>query len=249
VGLNENLSAPVTHEGRSVETLLEIHVRNHRYGSFKLQASGFRLSVLPLSLSFSPPRLCDKMAFRLGRRVLSQFARPSLRTNGQNAGRRSMSSSAHGAETSDKPWIIGSALVFGPAAVYLLSPSSKAKAHNAQQHSLPKTVPTPTTPLPIKDDEGTEVPAQEVESSVQAAVEEDSPKDAQSSEEKEAKEDSSEGEAAPATDATPEESKPEPASEEPAPAEAEKPAEDAKDAPAADREERKDAKDSKAEAH
>ncbi|KAH8082023.1 hypothetical protein BXZ70DRAFT_910850 [Cristinia sonorae] len=146
------------------------------------------------------------MASRLGRRALAQLARPNLRFNAQNASRRSMSSSAHSTPKSDKPWIIASALVFGPAAVYLLSPPAKAKAHDAHHASLPKHNPTPhtpipDTPLPVKDDEGTEVPAKEVEDSAKAAFNDDSPKDAQASEE--GKSEQPEGES------TPEEPKPE----------------------------------------
>lgn len=61
--------------------------------------------------------------------------------------------------------------------IYLLTPASKSKAHKAVEHSLPKekattkaAPETPATPLPTKDDEGTEVPAAEVEASAQAAV-------------------------------------------------------------------------------
>ncbi|TCD61209.1 hypothetical protein EIP91_008777 [Steccherinum ochraceum] len=168
----------------------------------------------------SPDWLEYDMASRLGRRALFQLSRSNLRVNAQNVGRRPMSSSTHGAQTSDRPWIIGSALIFGPAAVYLLSPPAKAKAHDAQQHSLPKKVTPPSTHIPatpdvpVTDDEGTEVPATEVQSSVQAAVEEDSPKDAQVAEQQ-GKGQSSESETAPATNVAPEASNKESTSHEP----------------------------------
>ncbi|KAI0338867.1 hypothetical protein BDW22DRAFT_1432086 [Trametopsis cervina] len=119
-----------------------------------------------------------------------------------------MSSSSSASQGSDKAWIIGSALVFGPAALYLVSPSSQSQAHAAQQHSLPKTkeshpedAPVPTTPPPqetaepessepsaLKDDEGTEVSSKDVTDSINKAVDDDSPKDAYAAEAGEQKE-------------------------------------------------------------
>ena len=56
-----------------------------------------------------------------------------------------------------------------PQAVYLLSPSKKAKAHDTHKHAPAKKEPVSAAPLPVKDDEGTEVPAKEVAASAQAA--------------------------------------------------------------------------------
>lgn len=59
--------------------------------------------------------------------------------------------------------------------MYLLSPSSKSKAHGHKVHSSkPQATtaaaePEVSTPVPVKDDEGTEVSAQEVEESMQKA--------------------------------------------------------------------------------
>ncbi|KAI0795210.1 hypothetical protein BC629DRAFT_1505995 [Irpex lacteus] len=114
-----------------------------------------------------------------------------------------MSSTAHESQGSDKAWAIGSALVFGPAALYLLSPSASKQAHHAQQASLPKekasnpdAAPVPTTPPPqehapvepapeasvITDDEGTPASNKEVADSINKGVEDDSPKDAYAAE-------------------------------------------------------------------
>ncbi|KAH9936586.1 uncharacterized protein B0H18DRAFT_974522 [Fomitopsis serialis] len=69
------------------------------------------------------------MTSRLGRRIFAQAVRPSVRATGRTtgAGRRCMSSTADAAKSSDMPWIIGSAVVFGPAAVWLLTSQSDKK--------------------------------------------------------------------------------------------------------------------------
>ncbi|KAL4244492.1 hypothetical protein ABKN59_011597 [Abortiporus biennis] len=134
------------------------------------------------------------MATRFGR-VFLQVSRPSLRVQARNAGRRTMSSAHHAQKSSDTPWIIGSSLVFGPALIYLLSPSGKSKVHKTADHHAkkhePKVYPdvaaaeatSTATTSPLKDDEGSEVSAAEVSSSLQTAYNEDSPKDAQTAEE------------------------------------------------------------------
>ncbi|KAK7028131.1 hypothetical protein VNI00_014946 [Paramarasmius palmivorus] len=115
------------------------------------------------------------MASRAARQFFSSLrssARPAFRA--QHAGRRGMSSTAHEVKKgSDMPWIIGSAVVFGPAFLYLVSPGSRKTAphkphgkhdhHESQSHA----------PLPMKDDEGTEA---DVSGSVAKAVAEDAPK-------------------------------------------------------------------------
>ncbi|THH00177.1 hypothetical protein EW026_g2309 [Hermanssonia centrifuga] len=130
------------------------------------------------------------MASRFSRTLFARVARPTLRASRGNMGKRMMSE-VHGAHSpkasSDLPWIIGSALVFGPAALYLLTPSSDKKAHETAEHALPKkkessseSAPSPdAADLPTKDDEGDELPASEVEASARHAFNEDSPKDAQ----------------------------------------------------------------------
>lgn len=108
-------------------------------------------------------------------------------------------SSAHGAEAkSDTPWMIGSALVFGPLFIWLVSPTAKSKAHDVHEKALPKSkssghgeapVPAPSvesaTEAPsgestetVTDDEGTAASNAEVAESINKAVDEDSPKEA-----------------------------------------------------------------------
>ncbi|KAJ2920523.1 hypothetical protein H1R20_g16573, partial [Candolleomyces eurysporus] len=85
-------------------------------------------------------------------------------------GRRTMASSAEGAASkkSDTPWIVGSALVFGPAFLYLVSPSARksAPAHHdkhdskAHEHSpepaKKEEAAAPAEKVTLKDDEGKE---------------------------------------------------------------------------------------------
>ncbi|KAG0707068.1 hypothetical protein DFH29DRAFT_74929 [Suillus ampliporus] len=111
--------------------------------------------------------------------------------------RRTMASTAphapHGNYGSDTPWMIGSALVFGPAMLYLLSPSSRKTDHahasehshsahrsDASHHAEPE--PAAETSA-LKDDEGTEVSGEEIKKSMEQAFDADSPKDAQEHEE------------------------------------------------------------------
>ncbi|EKM51601.1 uncharacterized protein PHACADRAFT_199110 [Phanerochaete carnosa HHB-10118-sp] len=103
--------------------------------------------------------------------------------------------------TSDRPWIIVSALIFGPTAAYLLSPPAAQKAHEAKDAALPKhKIPDPArAPVPagedtestprkpetdqavegIADDEGNKTPASEVAEATNKVREEDAPKVAQ----------------------------------------------------------------------
>ncbi|KAH9948869.1 hypothetical protein B0H21DRAFT_205986 [Amylocystis lapponica] len=156
------------------------------------------------------------MNSRVGRRLLSQVVRPNVRIAGRNAGARQrlMSTAEHGEakQGSDTPWMIGSAVIFGPAFIYLLSPSSKKASHGSVHAHKPASAPPP-----VKDDEGTEVPAagvedaqvseeqqpseespmtdadgekisgDEVKESMKQAFNEDSPQDAQNEEEEDAK--------------------------------------------------------------
>ncbi|EIW83045.1 hypothetical protein CONPUDRAFT_164057 [Coniophora puteana RWD-64-598 SS2] len=104
-------------------------------------------------------------------------------------GRRTMSSSAHGhgaSGGSDTVWMIGSAVVFGPALVYLLSPASRKPAHKVAEAHEPHHVTTQQETKeepPMKDDEGTEVSGEEIKDSMSKAFDSDSPKDAQDAEE------------------------------------------------------------------
>ncbi|KAG1751326.1 uncharacterized protein EDB91DRAFT_600556 [Suillus paluster] len=121
----------------------------------------------------------------------------SVRSSCAAFSRRTMASTAphapHGEYGSDTPWMIGSALAFGPVMLYLLSPSARKTDHahasehshsahrsDASHHAEPQTV--PETPA-LKDDEGTEVSGEEIKKSMEQAFDVDSPKDAQEHEE------------------------------------------------------------------
>jgi len=132
------------------------------------------------------------MASRAARTVFTAAARASARPArvAQHIGRRHNSASSHGssATSSDKPWIIGSALVFGPLLLYLLSPSASKKSaehagHHDEEHgsahapnhestieAAPSTLPTE---VKMTDDEGKE---ENVADSLAAAEHEDVPK-------------------------------------------------------------------------
>jgi len=99
--------------------------------------------------------------------------------------------------------MIGSALVFGPLFLYLVSPSARKDHHGAADHGHTKShrderedkqetqhaeSPRQEDVVPIADDEGTEVSGQEVKESIEKALEADSPKDAQEREETVARE-------------------------------------------------------------
>lgn len=100
---------------------------------------------------------------------------------------------SHSNYGSDTPWMIGSALIFGPMMLYLASPSARktTHAHESQQsHSVHRSdashhvEPQPAAETPaMKDDEGTEVSGEEIKQSMEQAFNADSPKDAQEHEE------------------------------------------------------------------
>uniref|UniRef100_A0A0W0F1X9 Uncharacterized protein n=1 Tax=Moniliophthora roreri TaxID=221103 RepID=A0A0W0F1X9_MONRR len=146
---------------------------------------------------------------------LRSAARPAFRA--QHAGRRGMSSTPQEVKKgSDMPWIIGSAVVFGPAVstllpldasgnlsgqplplqlLYLVSPSSRKTAPHVahDKHDKHGHGSQSHAPLPMKDDEGT---VADVSGSVAKAeacpVAEDAPQsDAAPTEQVEAKEDKS----------------------------------------------------------
>ncbi|EGN98463.1 hypothetical protein SERLA73DRAFT_183485 [Serpula lacrymans var. lacrymans S7.3] len=155
---------------------------------------------------------------RLARRVLSSsrpLRAPSARTSARTVfSQRSMSSSTGGAHGSsggsDTPWMVGSGLLFGPALLYLLSPSARKSSHgDAHDHSShahsedathatveeteqtedspkdaePAVESQPAEDNSMTDDEGTKASGEEIQESVQNALNTDSPKDAQVAEE------------------------------------------------------------------
>ncbi|KAN0139833.1 hypothetical protein V8E53_002495 [Lactarius tabidus] len=147
------------------------------------------------------------MASRLGARVFAPALHRVVHRQAHGIARRQFSSHTDGASNSgsgDTPWKIGSALIFIPTIVYLLSPSAQSnshKAHGAADHhahaeSTSKTPPkvghiyeckpcvhvSMTLPFQseatITDDEGTEVTVEEVKESITQAVTQDAPKEA-----------------------------------------------------------------------
>ncbi|KIK69716.1 hypothetical protein GYMLUDRAFT_79809 [Collybiopsis luxurians FD-317 M1] len=89
-----------------------------------------------------------------------------------------MSSTTESAKkSSDLPWMIGSAVVFGPAFLYLLSPASRKSApHDSHHEKHDKSHADDSKaqePIKMKDDEGTEA---NVTESVHKAEAEDVPK-------------------------------------------------------------------------
>ncbi|GBE83044.1 hypothetical protein BKA93DRAFT_822505 [Sparassis latifolia] len=125
------------------------------------------------------------MASRLGRRLLSLVVRPPIRASRGSTGasRRLMSTAQHSEPGSDKPWIIGSALFFGPLALWLLIPTVKKADDSSHGHNPSHGHVPSKTLVPVKDDEGTEVAAAEVQTTMQDAFNTDSPKDAEVAEE------------------------------------------------------------------
>jgi len=138
---------------------------------------------------------------RTAHRHFSSSLRSSTRVNLSRARltRRMMSSeshASHGVASSDRPWIIGSALVFGPLFLYLVSPSARKSSHghtdhghkshrdeHGDKHVQHVDSHREEEVKPIADDEGTEVSGQEVQESIEKAFQADSPKDAQEREE------------------------------------------------------------------
>ncbi|KAI0300321.1 hypothetical protein BC826DRAFT_992682 [Russula brevipes] len=136
------------------------------------------------------------MALRTGARLLTPALRRVVHQQARATAPRQFTSSAHhgASESSDRAWIIGSALVFVPTIGYLLSPSARSKSHHvhsAAGHGEPRApaenTPAPPPPQPaeppkneetVADAEGTEVPVEEVKASIAQAVEQDAPKEA-----------------------------------------------------------------------
>ncbi|KAG1902030.1 uncharacterized protein F5891DRAFT_1027072 [Suillus fuscotomentosus] len=122
-------------------------------------------------------------------------ANHSVRSSFAAFSRRTMASAgphaSHGNYGSDTPWMIGSALVFGPAVLYLLSPSARKTAHESEHshnaHRSDASDHVEPQPSAMKDDEGTEVSGEEIKQSMKQAFDMDSPKDAQKHEEAVAK--------------------------------------------------------------
>jgi len=85
------------------------------------------------------------------------------------------------ATSSDTPWIIGSALIFGPALLWCLAPPSDSPHHAHPNQSKPKHSESGIEST-TKDDEGTAISAAEVETSINAAIDADTPKNAKTSE-------------------------------------------------------------------
>ncbi|KAK0201948.1 hypothetical protein DFS33DRAFT_1351051 [Desarmillaria ectypa] len=142
----------------------------------------------------------------LRRTALNRVAIPCKRFN---------STHAPSARSSDNPWIIGSAVIFGPLFLYLLAPDGKKEDHHhAKSEHKPEPVveekeaetqpePEPETPAAaaeestpeppaeaepatVTDDEGTSVSAEEVKKSIEQAEASDAPKEAAAEEKKEA---------------------------------------------------------------
>ncbi|KAF4617507.1 hypothetical protein D9613_005753 [Agrocybe pediades] len=132
-------------------------------------------------------------ATRLARTAFQAATRRTAATPAttMRVSKRAMSASSHaGAKTkSDTPWLVASALVFGPAFLYLVSPSARKKEHlpHNDKHDFPnlqtKTSSTPeskSAPVELmKDSEGTEA---NVASSIELAQTTDSPNEQQSPE-------------------------------------------------------------------
>ncbi|KAI0770126.1 hypothetical protein C8Q74DRAFT_1353864 [Fomes fomentarius] len=122
------------------------------------------------------------IASRLARRVLTHSVRPVTRVSVPSGRRFASTSAGHATkQSSDTPWIIGSALVFGPVIAYLLfGAQDKAKHPTAEHHAKPQ--PSISTEPPAKEAE--EEPASsEVDKAAGQEVASDSPKDAQAAEE------------------------------------------------------------------
>ncbi|KAJ3508926.1 hypothetical protein NLJ89_g5491 [Agrocybe chaxingu] len=125
------------------------------------------------------------MSARLTRTALSAARRGAQTTLSSTArvSRRAMSSSHAPATKSDKPWIIGSLLVFGPAFLYLVSPSARKDTHHVHNdkhdspaHDKKENAEVKPAEVVIKDDEGT--PAQ-VGASIALSEAVDVPKETQ----------------------------------------------------------------------
>ncbi|KIM89509.1 hypothetical protein PILCRDRAFT_813446 [Piloderma croceum F 1598] len=112
--------------------------------------------------------------------------------HGQRIMRRNMSSSSGGhsgpKSSNDMPWIVASAVVFVPLALYLLRPVKKddhghghGNAHHEEDHE--KDEHDSSDGEGMTDDEGTEASAEEIGASMRESINSDSPKDAKFAEE------------------------------------------------------------------
>ncbi|RDB18094.1 hypothetical protein Hypma_000975 [Hypsizygus marmoreus] len=116
------------------------------------------------------------MSFSAARHAFSAASRASLRAARSNAstvqiGAKRMNSSHAAPQSSDKPWIIVSGLIFGPAFLYLVSPSARKRPHfGHKEHEHANEAPAPVI---MKDDEGTEA---NISASLQQAETADVPK-------------------------------------------------------------------------
>ncbi|KAH6912758.1 hypothetical protein BKA70DRAFT_774315 [Coprinopsis sp. MPI-PUGE-AT-0042] len=126
------------------------------------------------------------MSARFARSLFQAGARRAQTVAPRRAfGKRTMATEAHGASKSDTPWMVGSALVFGPLFLYLVSPS--ARKHTGAVHHDEKEYPTlkheapkaeAHEPVIMKDSEGTE---QNVAGSLALSEKTDAPKAGDSS--------------------------------------------------------------------
>ncbi|CAA7262920.1 unnamed protein product [Cyclocybe aegerita] len=125
------------------------------------------------------------MSARLTRTALSAARRgaQTSMSSTTRVSRRVMSSSHAPVTRSDKPWIIGSLLVFGPAFLYLVSPSARKDTHHVHNdkhdslaHDKNEKAEVNPSEVVIKDDEGT--PAQ-VGASIALSEAVDAPKETQ----------------------------------------------------------------------
>ncbi|KAF9013199.1 hypothetical protein BDQ17DRAFT_583692 [Cyathus striatus] len=130
------------------------------------------------------------MSARLARNTIHAATR-RVATNARMTPRiakRNMSAvgdAAHAAKSStDRLWILGSAVIFGPAFLYLVSPSARKNRHDFHddKHDFPgfvpkEAAPTPeaSTPVIMKDSEGESA---DVSQSVKIAEQDDAPKQA-----------------------------------------------------------------------
>ncbi|KAJ3856485.1 hypothetical protein EV368DRAFT_71608 [Lentinula lateritia] len=109
------------------------------------------------------------MVSRASRQLFASLQRVSARSARTNVysrvhtSRRAMSSSTVEAakKSSDMPWIIGSAILFGPAFLYLVSPASRKSAPHHDSHGKHEKKGQEHEPVLVKDDEGTEADVSE----------------------------------------------------------------------------------------
>ncbi|KAH9480365.1 hypothetical protein JR316_0006963 [Psilocybe cubensis] len=136
------------------------------------------------------------MSARLARSAFQSAARraqTTLSSSASSVSRRTMSSASGNAKSSDTPWIVGATLVFGPAFLYLVSPTGRnstksvhndlkehptLKRHDAAPHK-PEEVAAAAPVEIMTDDEGTEA---NVGATIALSQGSDVPKESQSPE-------------------------------------------------------------------